>query len=104
MHMLPLMVLAGGGVLQSSQMSQKLNPVYMKKYPYLQKNPHAFWRFRAFEDIGQFSFSFCQAEVIDRRAVNVREFPWFQIENRFTNKKVIAFRLTRLWPTLLLQV
>jgi hypothetical protein len=38
-------------------------------------------------------FLLCQAEVTDRRAVNVREFPWFQIENRFTNKKVIAFRL-----------
>jgi hypothetical protein len=35
-----------------------------------------FWRFRAVEDFRYFSFSFCQAEVTDRRAVNVREFPW----------------------------
>jgi hypothetical protein len=35
------------------------------------------WRFRAFEYIRQFLFLFCQAEVTNRRAVNVREFPSF---------------------------
>jgi hypothetical protein len=72
----------------------------MKKYPYPQKthmNSGASARLNI-------SGNFCQANVTDRRAVNVREFPWFQIENRLTNKK--SYRVSPDAPraTLLLQV